>query len=156
MDADAMPTNFVSGALLALIFAASPEPNTAIAPIKRVDVFVADKAPIAAGMEAQALAAAGQLELWNLDDMERFNQRLSASLPMDRQLSPEAAAQLVAERANALTPEERALMARAANATVRADSFKVERLPAVVINESRVYYGSRTIEDALRAYRSGR
>ena len=71
-------------------------------------------------------------------------------------LAPEEAARLVAERAAALSSEELALMARAANANVRADAFKVERLPAVVVNESRVYYGSRAIEDALRAYRGGR
>ena len=122
-----------------------------VAPITRVDVFTSDLAPIAAGSEALQLADSGQLELWNLDDLERFNQRLSANLPNDHA----AATRLVAERATSLNADDQRLLSRAANGQSRADALKVTRVPAVVINEARIYYGARTVEAALTAYRNG-
>ena len=126
-------------------------PSAAVAPIARVDVFVSDKAPIAAGAESQSLSAIGTLELWNLDDMERFNARLALNLP--RELN--AATRIVAERAQNLSADEQTLLTRAANGQTRADGLHVERLPAVVINERHVYYGAPSIEAALQRYRSG-
>ncbi len=133
---------------------AVPAPNTAtaVAAITRVDVFVSDKTPIAAGDESQSLAAGGTLNLWNLDDMERFNARLALGLPRDMAM---AAKQLAARTAN-LTVDEQALLSKAANGQSRADALSIERVPAVVVNEKHVYYGARTIEEALGAYRSGR
>ena len=132
---------------------AVPAPNvaTSVAPIARVDVFVSDKTPIAAGAESQDLSAAGTLELWNLDDMERFNARLALNLPRDTN----EAARIVAERATNLSAEDQTLLTRAANGQTRADGLRVERLPAVVINERHVYYGATSIETALQRYRSG-
>ena len=124
---------------------------TAVAAIARVDVFVSDKTPIAAGAESQNLSAAGTLELWNLDDMERFNARLALNLPRDTN----EAARIVAERATNLSAEDQTLLTRAANGQTRADGLHVERLPAVVINERHVYYGAPSIEAALNRYRSG-
>ena len=123
----------------------------AVAVIARVDVFVSDKTPIAAGAESQSLSAIGKLELWNLDDMERFNARLAVNLPRDIT----EASRIVAERAMNLSSEEQALLSRAANGQTRADGLHVERLPAVVINELHVYYGAPSIEAALQRYRSG-
>ena len=74
------------GALCASAYAqtrAVPAARTTVAAITRVDVFVSDKTPIAAGTESQGLAAGGSLNLWNLDDMERFNSRLALGLPPD-------------------------------------------------------------------------
>ncbi len=123
----------------------------AVAAIARVDVFVSDKTPIAAGAESQSLSATGKLELWNLDDMERFNARLAVNLPRDIN----AASRMVAERATNLSADEQTLLTRAANGQTRADGLHVERLPAVVINERHVYYGAPSIEAALQRYRSG-
>ena len=135
------------GALCAGIHAqtrAVPAARTTVAAIARVDVFVSDKTPIAAGAESQNLGVAGTLELWNLDDMERFNARLALNLPRDTN----EAARIVAERATNLSAEDQTLL-------TRADGLHVERLPAVVINERHVYYGAPSIEAALQRYRSG-
>jgi integrating conjugative element protein (TIGR03757 family) len=144
------------GALCASAYAqtrAIPVTGTAaVRVITRVDVFVSDKTPIAAGTESQGLAAGGTLNLWNLDDMERFNARLALGLPRDMAM---AAKQLAARTAN-LNVDEQALLSKAANGQSRADALSIERVPAVVVNETHVYYGARTIEEALSAYRSGR
>ena len=141
------------GALCASAYAQTRAiPLTAVRVITRVDVFVSDKTPIAAGDESQGLAAGGTLNLWNLDDMERFNARLALGLPRDIAI---AAKQLAARTAN-LTVDEQALLSKAANGQSRADGLSIERVPAVVVNEKHVYYGARTIEEALVAYRSGR
>ena len=129
----------------------APHNATAVAAIARVDVFVSDKTPIAAGAESQNLSAAGSLELWNLDDMERFNARLALNLPRNTN----EAARIVAERATNLSADDKTLLTRAANGQTRADGLHVERLPAVVINERHVYYGAHSIEAALQRYRSG-
>ena len=129
----------------------APHNATAVAAIARVDVFVSDKTPIAAGAESQDLSAAGTLELWNLDDMERFNARLALNLPRNTN----EAARIVAERATNLSADDKTLLTRAANGQTRADGLHVERLPAVVINERHVYYGAPSIEAALQRYRSG-
>ena len=129
----------------------APHNATAVAAIARVDVFVSDKTPIAAGAESQNLSAAGSLELWNLDDMERFNARLALNLPRNTN----EAARIVAERATNLSADDKTLLTRAANGQTRADGLHVERLPAVVINERHVYYGAPSIEAALQRYRSG-
>lgn len=118
--------------------------------IRRVDVFVSDSAPIAAGAEAKALASSGVLVLWNVDDLERFNARMAQNLPRDLA----AAKRVVAERVAALTPDERMAVANAATGVSRADGFKVTRLPAVLVNEAHLYYGPRNVEEALAAYRA--
>ena len=123
-----------------------------VEPIRRVDVFVSDRTPIAAGAESVALDDAGTLELWNLDDLERFNQKMAVGLPRNM----EAAARIVAQRATSLSEADANLLSKAANGQSRADALRIDRVPAVVINESHVYYGARTIEEALHAYRSGR
>lgn len=120
------------------------------ATITRVDVFVDDLSPIAAGTEAKALAAEGALLFWNLDDLERFSAKLLGS-NVPRELA--AAKQRVAQRIAALTPEELAEFSRLATGQARAEGFNVKRLPAVVINEQHVYYGPRAVEEALRAFR---
>jgi integrating conjugative element protein (TIGR03757 family) len=118
--------------------------------ISRVDVFVSDTTPIAAGTEAQALAGSGALILWNLDDLEHFNTRMAKNLPRDL----ERAKRALAARVAALTPAEQAALAHAATGVSRADGFHVRRLPAVLINEAYLYYGPRNIEEALAAYRA--
>ena len=120
--------------------------------ITRVDVFVSDATPVAAGAESVALAKQGKLSLWNLDDLERLHQKLGAGLPRDQA----AAVKLVAQRAASLSTEDQVLLNKAANGRARADGFKIERVPAVLINEAHVYYGARSIEMALDAYRSGK
>jgi integrating conjugative element protein (TIGR03757 family) len=154
-----LPISNVRVGLLAAIFvviagsamAAAPTAGTTVAPITRIDVFVVDATPIAAGTEATQLANAGTLLLWNLDDLDRINAALSANLPSDR----DAAVRVVAERATSLSADQQQALSKAANGQARADALRVTRVPAVVINESKIYYGARSIEAAIAAYRSG-
>lgn len=134
------------------VASATPASVAPVAPIRRVDVFVSDLTPMAAGVESVALDDAGTLDLWNLDDMERFNQKMAVGLPRDAQ----AAARIVAQRATSLSHEDANLLSKAAQGQARADGLSIDRVPAVVINEKHVYYGARSIEEALNAYRSGR
>ena len=139
------PFCFAVLACMGLVSEANADPI-----IRRVDVFVSDSAPIAAGAEAKALASSGVLVLWNVDDLERFNTRMAQNLPRDLA----AAKRVVAERVAALTPDERMAVANAATGVSRADGFKVTRLPAVLVNEAHLYYGPRNVEEALAAYRA--
>ncbi len=118
--------------------------------ITRVDVFVDDLSPIAAGAEAQALEQSGVLMLWNLDDLERFNMRMAQDLPRDLA----SATQRLTERIQALSPSELAELSHATTGTARAEGFHVTRVPAVLINEAHLYYGPRTVEAALQAFRA--
>jgi len=120
--------------------------------IVRVDVFVQDATPIAAGGVAMALKNAGTLDLYNLDEMARLNDRLAVGLPTDEA----RASAMVAARVNELTEVQMAAYAHAANGQARANSFKIDRTPAVVINEKHVYYGATSIEYAIGAFRAGR
>ena len=118
--------------------------------ITRVDVFVDDLSPIAAGTEAKALESSGVLTLWNLDDLERFNTRMAQDLPRDLARAKET----LAARIHAMTPAEVAALSHAATGSARAEGFHVVRLPAVLINEQHLYYGPRSVEAALEAYRA--
>ena len=118
--------------------------------ITRVDVFVDDLSPIAAGAEAKALESSGALTLWNLDDLERFNTRMAQNLPRDLARAKET----LAARIHAMTPAEVATLSHAATGSARAEGFHVTRLPAVLINEQHLYYGPRSVEAALEAYRA--
>ncbi len=118
--------------------------------IIRVDVFVDDLSPIAAGTEAKALESTGALTLWNLDDLERFNTRMAQNLPRDLARAKET----LAARIHAMTPAEVAALSHAATGSARAEGFHVTRLPAVLINEAHLYYGPRTVEAALQAFRA--
>ncbi len=139
-------------AILIALFTTHAFAAPSVEPIRRVDVFVSDLTPIAAGAESVALDDAGTLELWNLDDLERFNQKMAVGLPRN----VEAAARVVAQRATSLSHDDANLLSKAAQGQSRADALSIDRVPAVVINESHVYYGARSIEEALNAYRSGR
>ena len=118
--------------------------------ITRVDVFVDDLSPIAAGAEAKALESSGALTLWNLDDLERFNTRMAQDLPRDLARAKET----LAARIHAMTPAEVAALSHAATGSARAEGFHVTRLPAVLINEQHLYYGPRSVEAALVAFRA--
>ncbi len=133
---------------LGLVFCISA--NASEVAITRVDVFVDDLSPIAAGAEAQALEDSGVLMLWNLDDLERFNTRMAQDLPRDLA----SAKTRLAERIQALTPSELAELSHATTGTARAEGFHVTRLPAVLINEAHLYYGPRNVEAALQAFRA--
>ena len=133
---------------LGLVFCISA--NASEVAITRVDVFVDDMSPIAAGAEAQALEQSGVLMLWNLDDLERFNTRMAQDLPRDLA----SATQRLTARIQALAPSELAELSHATTGTARAEGFHVTRLPAVLINEAHLYYGPRTVEAALQAFRA--
>ncbi len=117
----------------------------------RVDVFTQDGTPIAAGSYAMSLEKAGTLAIYNLDDMAKLNDRLGQGLPNNET----QAKAMVAQRVNALSEAQIADYAHAANGQARADSFKISRTPAVVINEKHVYYGASSVEFAIGAYRKG-
>ena len=89
--------------------------------ITRVDVFVDDLSPIAAGAEAKALESSGALTLWNLDDLERFNTRMAQDLPRDLARAKET----LAARIHAMTPAEVAALSHAATGSARAEGFHV-------------------------------
>ena len=119
--------------------------------VHRVDVFTQDGTPIAAGTYALSLEKAGTLAIYNLDDMAKLNDRLGLGLPNNET----QAKAMVAQRVNALTEAQMADYAHAANGQARADSFNINRTPAVVINEKHVYYGAASVEFAIGAYRKG-
>ena len=136
-------------AIAVLVFFASSACAADVA-ITRVDVFVDDLSAIAAGTEAQTLEHSGVLTLWNLDDLERFNIRMAQDLPRDLNHAKET----LAARIHAMTPSEVAALSHAATGNARAEGFNVTRLPAVLINEQHLYYGPRSVEAALQAFRA--
>ncbi len=120
------------------------------APITQIDVFVDDKSPIVLGVEGAALAQAGTVTVWNLDDLKHFNANLSKGLSTN----PQVAAAEAAERIDNMTIGMKRVMQRAATGQMRADAFGIKRLPAVVINQTDIYLGPRSVDAALAAHRA--
>jgi integrating conjugative element protein (TIGR03757 family) len=118
--------------------------------IKQVDVFVTDATPIAAGQRAVSLESAGSLRLYNLDDQQRINRRLVVGI--DPKTDPNEIARIVRVRASALTDADRQALARAALGQAMAKGMKVTRVPAVVINQEHIFYGAKSIEQAMETY----
>jgi integrating conjugative element protein (TIGR03757 family) len=132
-----------------LAFALSTSAQTG-APITQVDVFIDDRSPIVLGVEGAALAQAGTVTVWNLDDLKHFNANLSKGLSSN----PQVAAAEAADRIDNMTIGMKKAMQRAATGQMRADAFGIKRLPAVVINQTDIYLGPRSVDAALTAHRA--
>jgi integrating conjugative element protein (TIGR03757 family) len=122
----------------------------AATPITKIDVFVDDASPIVLGVEGAALAQTGTVTVWNLDDLKHFNEALSIGLSAN----PQVAAAEAAERIDNMTIGMKKTMQRAATGQMRADAFGIKRLPAVVINQTDIYLGPRSVDAALAAHRA--
>jgi len=117
----------------------------------RIEVFTAQDLAIQP-LEPGDLSASTTIEVYKVDETERFETILSEQLPPD----PEVAKCLAQERLRQLGGSQIEEAKRAAAGIVKAAEYGIERYPAIVFDGEAVVYGVTDIGEALRLYRARR
>jgi len=116
-----------------------------------IEVFTSTDLPIAGG--ADTSSAPGRpsfnLQIYNLDSIQRIEAKLSEGLTPDHEQSR----RVVLQRFQQLREEDRAQMQRAAMGLAKAMQYGVDRYPAIVFNGELAIYGVTDIGEALDRYR---
>jgi integrating conjugative element protein (TIGR03757 family) len=92
-----------------------------------------------------------QAVVYVLDTLGHLEQTLSHDLPKE----PEAAMAMVQARLAQLTASDKTRMNRAVEGRMRAQSYGLTQLPAMVINGRAVVYGVADVFEAARRYEAG-
>jgi integrating conjugative element protein (TIGR03757 family) len=114
----------------------------------RVEVFTVQDLAVRP-LEPGDLSASTTIEVYKVDETERFETILSEHLPPD----PEVAKRLAQERLRQLRGSQIEAAKRAALGLVKAAEYGIERYPAIVFDGEAVVYGVTDIGEALRLYR---
>jgi integrating conjugative element protein (TIGR03757 family) len=122
----------------------STQTESGAAPISRVHVEVF-------AQSATALQNTGNAVVYVLDTLVQLEQNLSHDLPKD----PEAAMAVVQARLGQLTAADKSRMNRAVEGRMRAQSYGLTQLPAMVFNGRAVVYGVADVREAARRYDAG-
>ena len=112
----------------------------------RAEVFTAQDL----ALEPGDLSASTTIEVFKVDETERFETILSEQLPPD----PEVAKRLAQERLRQLGGSQIEEAKRAAAGLVKAAEYGIERYPAIVFDGETVVYGVTDIGEALQHYRN--
>lgn len=119
-----------------------------------IEVFTSSDLPITGG--AVISSALGRptpdLQIYNLDGIQRIEAKLSKDLTAD----PEQSKRIVLQRIQQLDEVSRAQMQRAAMGLAKAVQYGVDRYPAIVFDGQVVVYGITDLEVALQHYRAWR
>lgn len=130
------------GRLMVGVAAAVLAPALATAAsLERIDVFVVG-APAVAGADIGEIP----VMIHRVDQVRVVRQALNENLPDN----PEAARRHARQR---LTDERRQALVDGYEGLIRARRLGVEKVPAVVLDERYVVYGSTDLERAIAAYR---
>jgi len=130
------------------LFACIPSLVSAADPLV-IDVFTTTDRFVA--MPADVARSGVDINVVEVDTLERFNANLSEGLSAD----PTAAQTAVQQRLSTLQHEMTALR-RAAIGLAAATQLGVDRTPAIVFNKEAVIYGLTDLTEALRHYRAWR
>jgi len=103
------------------------------------------------GLDA-SLDVMTDLQLYELDGIQRITAELSEGLPANR----DDAQRLVLHRLQGLDDPTQARLKRAATGLARALQYGIDRYPAVVFNGKGVVYGVSDLQVALNHYRTWR
>lgn len=115
-----------------------------------IEVFTSSDLPITGG--AVISPAPGRptadLQIYNLDGIQRVEAKLSEGLTAD----PEQSKRVVLQRFQQLQEEDRAQMQRAAMGLAEAMQYGIDRYPAIVFDGEVAIYGVTDIDEALHRY----
>jgi len=119
-----------------------------------IEVFTSSDLPFTGG--AVISPAPGRptadLQIYNLDGVQRVEAKLSEGLTSD----PEQSKHIVLQRIQQLGATDRAQMQRAAMGLAKAVQYGIDRYPAMVFDGQVVVYGLTDLEVALQHYRAWR
>jgi integrating conjugative element protein (TIGR03757 family) len=115
-----------------------------------IEVFTSSDLSITGG--AVISPASGRptadLQIYNLDGIQRVEAKLSEGLTSD----PEQSKRIVPQRFQQLQEEDRAQMQRAAMGLAKALQYGIDRYPAIVFEGEVAIYGVTDIDEALHRY----
>lgn len=147
--------NLLVSALLVLMAAATvhADQNRAGHP-HIIEVFTSTDLPItgAATINPDAALSKTELQIYELDGIQRFEAQLSSNLPTD----PDQSKHIALQRIQQLDEANRAQMQRAAVGLSKAVQYGVDRYPAAVFDSTAVVYGVTNIHTALLHYQQWR
>lgn len=107
----------------------------------KIEVFTNDRFPVQQGQY--------QTTYYNLDDRDRANSSFPQNLPAD---PDEAKAILSQFMQSSEFQKTKAALKSAYEGYVATQSYKLEKLPAMVINEKYILYGINDVSYAMRIY----
>ncbi|QIL80334.1 TIGR03757 family integrating conjugative element protein [Diaphorobacter sp. HDW4A] len=142
---------FVALALALALPAGAQTPQNLHAGVTRVEVF-ANMAMSVTPASAPDYRHPYQLSIYRLDAMNQIRDIASAGMPRD-----EAGARrwLAANEAR-IRRQVQPMVASAVNGILLARRYRIDRLPAVVVNQRYVVYGHTDVDQALAALRMSR
>lgn len=115
-----------------------------------IEVFTTSDRPVA--MLAPTAMSGVDVNVVEVDTLERINARLSAGLPADATTAQAA----VQKRLSSLQRDEIAPLRHAAIGLATASQLGVDRTPAIVFDKHGVIYGLTDLTEAIRRYRAWR
>ncbi|MCB1873981.1 MAG: TIGR03757 family integrating conjugative element protein [Gammaproteobacteria bacterium] len=119
-----------------------------------VEVFTTTAKGVQWELEAEAKAADQNIDLqvYELDGIQRFETQLSSNLPTN----PDRSKQIAMQRIQQLDEQAMAAVKNTAVGLAKAMQYGVDRYPAVVFDGEVVVYGMTDINSALDHYRAWR
>ena len=93
-----------------------------------------------------------ELQIYQLDGIQRFETKLSSNLPTD----PDRSKQIALQRIQQLDKQAIAAVQNAAVGLAKAMQYGVDRYPAIVFDSEAVVYGLTDLSSALDQYRTWR
>ena len=122
-------------ALLAVLSLLSP-----VALAEQVEVFK---------LTAQSVRAVPGAKVYDVDTLQAITERLSAGLPS----APGIATEMARARFAAMSAADKAALQLAARVVGQAAHYRLEKVPAIVIDRRAVIYGVSDVAQALTIYR---
>jgi integrating conjugative element protein (TIGR03757 family) len=119
-----------------------------------IEVFTSTDLPIAGGAVTSSVPGrpSFDLQIYNLDSIQRIEAKLSKDLSSD----PEQSKRIVLQRIQELGATDRAEMQHAAMGLAKAVQYGVDRYPAIVFDGEVAIYGVTDIHEALHRYQQWR
>ena len=93
-----------------------------------------------------------ELQIYQLDGIQRFEAKLSSNLPTD----PDRSKQIAVQRIQQLDEQTMAAVQNAAVGLAKAMQYGIDRYPAIVFDGKAVVYGLTDLNSALDHYRTWR
>lgn len=115
-----------------------------------IEVFTSTDLPINGGaaINPDTTRSKIELQIYNLDGIQRIESQLSEGLTSD----PEQSKRVVLQRFQQLHEEDRAQMQRAAMGLAKAAQYGIDRYPAIVFDGEVAIYGVTDIGEAVHRY----
>jgi len=119
-----------------------------------IELFTSSDLPITGRdvIETAPGRPTADLQIYNLDGIQRIEAKLSQGLTSD----PEQSKRVVLQRFQQLHEEDRAQMQRAAMGLAKAMQYGINRYPAIVFDGEVAIYGVTDIGEALHRYQQWR